>query len=97
MAIVYEWDYETWDEDGDILEHDQEEHIADFSDERRTDHLVLVRNEGSEASGLTDRSWAYVVNGALPKYFSDSRGESTGVMVPMRYHKEIFTYLHITH
>lgn len=85
--IVYEWDYETW-EDGEVIDHDHEDKLKSFTPDRKTDHLVLVRNEGSDAEGLTDRHWAYVVEGKLPEFFSDTRGEIS-IRVPVRFHNEL--------
>lgn len=94
MKLIYEWDYETV-EDGDVIDHDHSDKLADFSEDRKTDTLVLVRNEGSEEDGLTDREWAYVVDGKLPDYFQDARGVN-GSKVPIKYHQELKKYLSVT-
>ena len=100
MAISYEWDHETSDEHGDIDDHD-------FSDSLKMsgfDHsmlyqkgndLVLVRNEGDQWEGLTDRFWAYArvaEDGKLylPDHFNQGTGyEMPNMKVPQRFHKEL--------
>lgn len=70
--VIYEWSIETVDEHGDIID-------SSFWDElpkeplEENQRLCLVRNEGNETDGLTDRLWAYVVDGKLPEYFTDSK------------------------
>jgi hypothetical protein len=89
---AYEWDYETVNSDGDIEDHNHADKLRQFNDSNITDTLVLVRDSGSEASGLDYRLWAYVKDGKLPEYFSDSRG-ITGYKVPKRFHIELKRYL----
>ena len=53
----------------------------------------LVRDEGNEIDGLTDRYWAYVKGGKLPEYFSDSMGVPIKIKVPKRFHAILNQYL----
>jgi len=89
---VYEWDYETVNSDGDIEDHNHADKLSQFKTSDITDSLVLIRDLGSEASGLIDRMWAYVKDGKLPEYFSDAIG-LTGYKVPQRFHVELAKYL----
>ncbi len=41
--------------------------------------LVLVRDEGDEFDGVTNRSWAYEDEGKMPKEFDN------GISVPKRF------------
>lgn len=96
MTVSYEWDIEEVDRDsGDILDHNHGDKLSqllrafgDIITQGRGD-LVLVRDEGNNVEGLLDRYWAYVKDGVLPEYFTDSMGEDTGIRVPQRFHREI--------
>lgn len=84
MTISYEWDIETIDEYGDVLDHDH-------SDKRPTrpleanEKLCLVRDTGNDLDGLLDRQWAYVdARGNLPSHFSMSC-QQQGARVPKRF------------
>jgi hypothetical protein len=95
--VYYEWCYETVDEHGDIIDNHFEDKLKKFfsSPVGHTDNgerLVLVRNEGNEIEGVTASAWAYVVDGKLPEYFSDSLGEPTQ-KVPVRFKKELENYM----
>ena len=89
--VSYEWDLESFDEYGDIIDHDFSEVYPGLPKEEGV-NLVLVRNVYEGLSGddfnysatLVDRSWAYVVEGVLPEKFDD--GES----VPKRFFKGVF-------
>lgn len=87
--VHYEWDVETMDEHGDVLDHfhcDTAEKALDELDEATAQEprqLVLVRDEGNEEDGITNRTWAYVKDGQLPIYFQDEN------FVPVRFHKEL--------
>jgi hypothetical protein len=76
--IRYEWDIETTDQNGDILDHDHRDTYADalrvslLTDEPH--NIVLVRDVIDSDGDLTDRSWAYMDGGKLPEYFQDSAG-----------------------
>lgn len=89
---TYEWDYETLDENGDIMEHDHADRLSDFSESQKTDTLVLVMDEGKENSGIESRSWAYVKDGKLPDFFSDAFQRPVS-KVPERFHKELERYI----
>lgn len=89
---MYEWDYETVDEHGDVIDHNHRSRLWQFNDADKTDWLVLVRDEGDEANGLENRSWAYVKEGILPKYFQDADNHNTA-KVPKRFHEELRRYL----
>lgn len=91
--VIYEWCYETTDEHGDILDNDHEDKLVNFSEGRKTNQLCLVRNEGNDIDGLNDRLWAYVKDGKLPEYFSDSMGTPIAIKVPQRFHNELNKYL----
>lgn len=92
-TVSYEWDYEILDELGEeIVDHNHRDTLAEFRPDDITTSLVLVRNFGSENSGLQEREWAYVVNGKLPEWFEDAFGAKT-TKVPQRFHKELAKYL----
>lgn len=93
--ITYEWCYETL-EDGDIIDSDHEDKLHDFTEDRITDTLCLIRNLGNENEGLVDRSWAYVKDGKLPDCFSGVNGEYPYQKVPKRFKEELEKHL-ITH
>lgn len=82
--VIYEWSVETVDENGDIID-------SSFWDEKPTEpleqnqKLCLIRNEGNEIDGVTDRLWAYVENGKLPEYFTDSNDCIVSIKVPKRF------------
>lgn len=89
--VRYEWDYETV-EDGDIIEHNHSEKLSWFKESDKTDTLVLVVDIGNERDGLTERYWAYVYDGKLPEYFTDSYNEPIR-KVPQKYHNELRKYI----
>lgn len=83
--VIYEWAVETVDEFGDIENssfYDTIEEVPTLEDNQR---LCLVRNEGNDVEGLTLRLWAYVVDGKLPEYFSDSNDCEVAYKVPKKY------------
>ena len=86
---AYEWCYETWDENNDIIDNYHADRLADFSEAGKTNHLCLILNIGDEINGVEDRLWAYVENGKLPEFFSDGGNELTGYKVPIKFHKEL--------
>lgn len=90
--ISYEWTLEEI-EDGDIIDSDFSETLSFDKHYLVGNDLGLVRSEGNEEDGKTDTVWAYVKNGKLPEYFSDSMGVTMGIKVPQRFHKELATYL----
>lgn len=85
----YEWDRETVDEHGDILEHVFVDRLEDYDDEiESTQQLVLVRDVFCDGGGcgLVKRQWAYVDDGRLPPKFSD------GTLIPKRFRRELRSY-----
>jgi hypothetical protein len=76
--VSYEWDYESVDEHGDILDHDWRDPCPGLPTEPNIE-LVLIRDvhEGlsgddfNDSADLVHRSWAYVVDGVLPAEFDD--------------------------
>lgn len=92
MKVSYEWDYETVDEHGDVIEHSHADKLSQFSEGDKTNTLALVRDVISENNGLEQRAWAYVKDGALPEYFKDASGSELH-KVPSRFHKELKNYL----
>ena len=85
--LLYEWDAETWLDD-EVHDHDHRDTLGEMSRLEADQRLVLVRDVGNRIEGLLDRLWAYVENGKLPEYFSDSM-TVTGVKVPQRFHREL--------
>lgn len=98
MATSYEWCVETVvRETGDIEDNNFVPSFAAANaivqsvaedDEGYDYRVVLVRTEGNEDDGVTDRLWAYVEDGVLPEFFSNAQGSATGVKVPKRYRAE---------
>lgn len=96
--VTYEWDFESWDydENGDVIDIDHDhrdnldgctlEHIGPY--EGGEIKLVLVRNVGNENDGLTDRTWAYVVDGKLPTHFANAY-DRPQTKIPQRFHHEL--------
>jgi len=96
--IRYEWDCEEV-----AAHHDEEEVIDHFHTETLREALrqakseppdgsefkiVLVRDELDRYDSLEVRSWAYLVDGALPEHFEDALGNPTA-KVPRRFHEEV--------
>lgn len=86
MKVQYEWDRETVDSHGDIVDHNHSEKLAHIIEDKGA--LVLVRDEYTEENGVEHREWAYVEGGKLPENFEDAFGKK-GSRVPQRYHKEL--------
>ena len=82
--INYEWDIETVDEHGDIIDHHHADKLKEYPKDytKSGGDLVLVRDDNY------GRSWAYVQRGFLPEYFTNAFGGNTA-KVPMRFHKEL--------
>lgn len=90
--IKYEWANEVI-EDGEISDSDFTDTLTEINkDDFKNNDIALVRNEGNENEGLTDRLWAYIKNNILPDYFSGANGQ-TQITVPQRFHKELAVYL----
>ncbi len=90
--VNYEWTLETL-EDGDIVDSDFSEKLTFDKEDLAGNDLGLVRSEGNERDGVTDQVWAYVKDGKLPEYFSDSMGNELNIKVPVRFHNELKNYL----
>jgi len=93
-TIYYEWTLEELDENRDIVNADFADNLLAFNghDLSNTD-VGLVRGEGNENEGITDRLWAYIKDGKLPEFFNDAYGNSTSHRVPKRFHKEVADFL----
>ncbi len=81
--ICYEWDLETTDLEGDVIDHNHIDTARALLDteqrwgkppEGQRYRLTLVRDEreswDGEPGALIDRNWAYIENGQLPECFS---------------------------
>ncbi len=85
----YEWDLESVDEYGDIIDHNWFDNCPGTPTESNVE-LVLIKDIAYGYPGdpdsydMEERTWAYVVNGFLPDYFQD------GSKVPARFHTELF-------
>lgn len=86
--VNYEWTLETLD-DGDIIDSDFSDSLTFDKADLPGNDLGLVRHEGNEDDGVTDRVWAYVKDGKLPECFSDSMGTTIAIKVPQRFHNEL--------
>lgn len=91
VQVDYEWDCEQLDKHGDIVDHNFATSYAEAlaSCDGESSKVLLVRTEGNDDDGVTERSWAYVENGRLPERFGDSWGRPTGAKVPKRFHVEV--------
>jgi hypothetical protein len=94
--VTYAWCIETFtnDEYEDITNLNHSDELTytkdDFeAEEGESTRLALIRSEGNEIDGLTDQLWAYVKDGKLPGYFSESLERETSYKVPQKYHKEL--------
>lgn len=85
--VSYEWDYETFDEHGDIYDHEFSDNFPgipngdDLPEGCAGVNLVLVRDvlkgwsdDFNATADLHERTWCYVEDGKLPSHFSDSMG-----------------------
>jgi hypothetical protein len=84
--VLYEWDREIVDANGDVIDHNHSDKLRVIADD--PGRLVLVRDEIDRYEGLVDRYWAYANNGKLPEFFEDERG-CEGPKVPKRFHAEL--------
>lgn len=90
MSITYEWDVETMQDD-EVFDHRHATNCSELITEfgiyciggYGKHRLVLIREEGDQDVGITDRSWAYVTDEELPEHFEN------GKTVPSRFHKEL--------
>ena len=80
--VIYEWDIETTDEYGDVVDHDFSAEQFPGIPQSDNEHLVLIRYAyAPDRICEESRGYAYVRNGALPDWFDD------GYNVPKRFHK----------
>lgn len=92
IKVAYEWTLETV-EDGDIVDSNFVDSLTEINNADLTGKdLGLVRNEGNENDGVTNRLWAYVKDGKLPDYFQDAYLQNTSIKIPARFHKELQDY-----
>lgn len=92
MQVKYEWTMEII-EDDEIVDSDFSDSLSFDKSRLEGNDLGLVRNEGNENEGVTDRLWAYVKDGKLPQFFSNANGLPTGYKVPVRFHNELANYI----
>lgn len=90
--VNYEWTLETL-YDGDIIDSDFSDNLTFDNGDLIGKNLGLVRNEGNEADGVTNRLWAYVKDDKLPECFSDSMDTPIAIKVPHKFHNELKKYL----
>ena len=90
--VTYEWIFEELDEDGNIVDCDFSDTLTSANNNLDGYDFGLVRNEGNEVYGITDRYWAYVKDGKLPEYFQNGGGHTIKIKVPQKYHKELEIY-----
>lgn len=91
----YEWDVETHDGHGDIIDHNHGDTAKELVgyyrsqplDEGTYYRLVLVRDQFFK-DGDRERTWAYVENDKLPEVFMDAFGWGQS-RVPKRFHQEL--------
>jgi hypothetical protein len=98
-TVTVEWlleelsEEETETNDPDILDTHCFPTLAElraFQEQCSTPTRVgLVRDRGNDLDGLQDRAWAYVRYGYLPQTFTYGAGEDAGLIVPVRFHKEL--------
>jgi hypothetical protein len=80
---TYEWDIETTDDHGDVIDHNFADKLKDFPE--IDGDLVLVKYTNSG-----DRSWAYFTD-EIPTHFENAYGRNTG-KVPKRFIEEYKNY-----
>lgn len=90
---TYEWTLEEM-KDGEIVDSQFQDILNDIPKEYLSGNdLGLVRYEGNERDGVTHQLWAYMKDGRLPEYFTNSMGESVDYKVPIKYHNELKKYM----
>ncbi len=80
LQTKYEWCIEVMDGE-DIVDNHFEDTLAELESSLTDGELVLCRVEGNEVEGATDTLWAYVVDGKLPEYFSNSNQQATNFIM----------------
>lgn len=92
MSVKYEWDVETVDDHGDVLDHDHDASLSALlhrhHDIGNGEQLALVRDVGDDIEGLLDRTWAYVEEGELDEFFCTASG-TPDYKTPKRFHAEL--------
>lgn len=82
--ISYEWTVEETDEFGDVTDTAA---YDSFAQARRAagprDSICLVRHTFDSVQSLSDRQWAYLESGKLPRAFDG------GAPIPSRFYREI--------
>lgn len=103
MTVEYEWDVETVAdgdstnfEDGEVIEHyhcvtcaEALTRAAEPAEQGFRHEVVLVRDDDE------GRSWAYVTQNELPRFFTDADGADSSV-VPQRFHQALERALRTT-
>jgi len=79
---LYEWDIETSDENGEIIDHYHADKLADLPALEERQQLVLVMDDEQ------GRAWAYVQCGKLPEFFTDADDKRVDLVL-RRFHKEL--------
>ena len=94
MAITYEWDVETFDVHGDIIDHNHGDTLAELRnwfefplEDGLENRIVLVRDVWNDHAGVTDRQWAYPENSEENGWQIPSEFDH-GASVPKRFAKE---------
>jgi len=92
MSTIYEWDVETIDTNGDIIDHhfqpSLQAAIAFAGSCPEATDIVLVRSNGNDDDGLLDRQWAYLVDGWTLGKDGEFDG---GWTIPKRFLAEVST------
>lgn len=82
-ATEYEWVLEILEE-GEVVDVQHEDKLADLEIPSDGEWVIaLVRTSQLHDNHVSDKYWAYVVDGVLPEYFEDS-----SIKVPQKYRKE---------
>jgi hypothetical protein len=87
MTATIEWLIEEIDEHDDIVNVNHAETYAQavqFANGVSKVRIGLVR----DLPRLGGRSWAYIVDGKLPEYFTDAYDDNTA-RVPLKYHNAV--------
>jgi len=92
MTTTYEWDIETIDEAGDIVDHSHSTKVPTEA-LKPNQELVLVKDVHNRQGELQDRAWAYVVAGKLPVAFQNALGDYVG-KVPLAFQLEFGQSIH---
>lgn len=90
--ISYEWVFEEYDKNGDIVDPLFSETLWQAlqntpDNPNNTVGIALVKNIGDNEEGLTSREYAYLKNNKLSDEFDD------GYKIPKRFHDEVIKNL----